>query len=116
MFNHSTGNNIGNYRNRNLLEIKLLHIILICNFNELSVFKIQMRFSKSSNNKTIIYCAIWLQIFMSDFNQQAQLLLHFLWIRIRKLFFWTVLWPASLHIVGRLTAFQLAGHFDLTVF
>ncbi|RNA10110.1 hypothetical protein BpHYR1_015327 [Brachionus plicatilis] len=29
---------------------------------------------------------------------------------ISKIFFWTVLWPASLHTVGRLTAFQLAGH------
>ncbi|RNA03074.1 hypothetical protein BpHYR1_028740 [Brachionus plicatilis] len=28
----------------------------------------------------------------------------------RKIFFWTVLWPADLHTVGRLTAFQLAGH------
>ncbi|RNA23345.1 hypothetical protein BpHYR1_049820 [Brachionus plicatilis] len=30
-----------------------------------------------------------------------------------KFFFWTVLWPAGLHTVGRLTAFQLAGHFTV---
>ncbi|RNA19757.1 hypothetical protein BpHYR1_052495 [Brachionus plicatilis] len=27
-----------------------------------------------------------------------------------KIFFWTVLWPAGPHTVGRLTVFQLAGH------
>ncbi|RNA04903.1 hypothetical protein BpHYR1_022844 [Brachionus plicatilis] len=30
-----------------------------------------------------------------------------------KIFFWTVLWPAGLHTVGRYTAFQLAGHHTL---
>ncbi|RNA22451.1 hypothetical protein BpHYR1_016027 [Brachionus plicatilis] len=31
----------------------------------------------------------------------------------RKIFFWTVWWPAGLHTVSRLTAFQLAGHFKV---